>query len=112
MRKWSVFVAAIALLVWGGRTSAHEGHLHKVLGTVAVLDATHIEVDTTDGKRESFLLTANTKYIKGKKPCAASDVKIGARVALSVVQKDGKKNVTEILIGEVAARVPAPATKP
>jgi hypothetical protein len=99
MRKLSSVVAVLALVAGAGAVLAHEGHAHKIMGTVAALDAMHIEVDTADGKKESFLLAANTKYSTGKRAAVAADVKVGTRVVLTVGQKDGKKNVTEVLIG-------------
>jgi hypothetical protein len=83
-----------------GRLLAHEGHAHKVMGTVVAIDAAHIEVDTKEGKKESHPLTKDTKFLKGKAPATVGDVKVGARVVLSVVEKDGKKSVTEVLLGE------------
>ena len=99
MGKLSVVVGVVALLIAAERLSAHEGHLHKVMGTVTEIDATRVQVDTQEGKKLTFLLTPDTKYLKGKKAAAPSDVTAGARVVLSVVQKDGKESVTEVLLG-------------
>jgi hypothetical protein len=63
-------------------------------------------VDTREGKKESFVLTAETKYLKGKTVVSAADVKVGARVVLSVVEKDGRKSVTEVLMADTAAGSP------
>lgn len=38
-------------------TLAHEGHAHKVVGTVTAVDATHVEVATKEGKKDSVLLS-------------------------------------------------------
>jgi len=100
MRKLSAVLATVAMLAGARVVVAHEGHAHKVMGTVAALDAARIEVATKEGKKESFVLTKDTKYLKGKQVAAASDVEVGARVVLSVVEKDGKKSVTEVLLGE------------
>ena len=100
MKRNLAVLSAAAMLALPGRLLAHEGHAHKVMGTVAVVDTAHIEVDTTQGKRESHPLTKDTRYLKGKAPAEAADVKVGARVVLSVVEKDGKKSVTEVLMAE------------
>lgn len=100
MKRALVVLAAIATFVSAGELFAHEGHAHKVMGTVAVIDASHIEVATKEGKKESFLLTKETKYLKGKAAAVAADVKVGARAVVSVIEKDGKKLVTEVLLGE------------
>lgn len=100
MKRVFAVLSAAAIVALPGRILAHEGHVHKVMGTVAVVDATHIEIDTRDGKKESHPLTKETKYLKGKAPATAADVKVGTRVVLSVVEKDGKKSVTEVLLAE------------
>lgn len=100
MKNVLAVLSAVAILALPGRLLAHEGHVHKVMGTVVAIDATHIEVDTADGKKESHALTKDTKYLKGKSPAAAGDVKAGVRVVLSVVEKDGKKSVNEVLLAE------------
>jgi len=98
MRKVIVAGAMLAALGWGGRVAAHEGHAHKVFGTVAAVDASHVEVETKDGKKQSYPLTPQTKYLKGEAPAALADVKLGTRVVLSIVEKDKKKTVTELLM--------------
>ena len=82
---------------------AHEGHAHKVMGTVVSITADLIEVTTPEGKKESLALTAKTAFKKDKMVAAAKDVAVGTRVVLSVVEKDGKKSVTEVMIGAAAA---------
>ena len=82
-------VLAIAVLP-PGSLAAHEGHRH-VMGTVTAVDATHVEVKTTDGRSSSVPLSAATKYYKGSKgkaAGAASDVKVGSRVMIDLA-KDG-----------------------
>jgi len=100
MKRVLAVLSATAMLALPGRLLAHEGHVHKVMGTVAVVDATHIEVDTKEGKKESYPLTKDTKYLKGKAAAMAADVKVGARVVLSVVEKEGEKSVAELLMSE------------
>ena len=100
MKRALAVLSVTAMLALPGRLLAHEGHVHKVMGTVAVVDATHIEVDTMEGKKESYPLTKDTKYVKGKAAAMAADVKAGARVVVSVVEKEGKKSVSEVLLAE------------
>ena len=90
-----------------GRLLAHEGHAHKVMGTVSMADAKHIEVDATDGKKVSIALTTETKYLKPAptppggpdQPAAASELKVGQRVVVTVVEGEGKKTAKEIVLG-------------
>ena len=108
MRKLIAAGAMFAALGWSGRVAAHEGHVHKVFGTVAAVDASHVEVETKDGKKESYPLTPQTKYMKGKTSVALADVKVGTRVVLSIVEKDKEKTVAELLMpsGEKAEGAP------
>lgn len=99
----ALFLAASTSLT----TFAHEGHAHKVMGTVVSITPAQIEVTNMDGKKEALVLTKETVFKKDKAVVAAKDVAIGTRVVLSVVEKDGKKSVSEVAIG-VAAPVAAP----
>ena len=89
---------------------AHEGHAHKVMGTVVSISAEQIEVSNPEGKKEALALTKETVFKKDKAVAAAKDVAVGTRVVLTVVEKDGKKTVSEVLIG-VAATPPAAPRK-
>lgn len=93
----ALFLAAFASL----EASAHEGHAHKVLGTVVSMSPDQIEVSGPEGKKEAWALTRETVFKKDKTVAAAKDVTVGTRVVLSVVEKDGKKTVKEVLIGVV-----------
>jgi len=104
MKRVLTVLGVAALLALPGRLAAHEGHVHKVMGTVAAVDASHIEVDTKDAGKQSYALTKDTRYRKGKATAAASDVKLGARVVLSVVEEHGAKSVTEVLMAEAQAQ--------
>ena len=90
---------------------AHEGHAHKVMGTVVSITAEQIEVSNPEGKKETLPLTKETTFKKDKAVAAAKDVVVGARVVLSVVEKEGKKVVSEVVIG-VASAPPASTKKP
>lgn len=98
MRRSLVVGMGLAALLLAGRAVAHEGHAHKVMGTVVAIDAHHVEVKTTDGAKASYPLTHETKCLKGKAQADLADVKVGTRVVLSIVEKDGKKSVAEVLM--------------
>lgn len=99
--------ASLALALPPGAL-AHEGHAHRVLGTVDAIDATHIEVTAQDGKKESYSLTKQTRYLKGTVAAKASDVTVGRRVALSVVEEGGQKTVSEVTLAGDAPASPHP----
>ncbi len=110
MRKASVAVgvAVAGLLALAGRGLAHEGHEHKVMGKVVSIEEKRIEVETTDGKKVTGVLSADTKYLRDKAVAARSDVKVGERVVIVVVEDKGKvQNVKQVLLG-AAASAPQP----
>lgn len=108
--------AVIALVVFASspaRLLAHEGHVHKLMGTVTAVDAEmkHVEIQTTDGKTASFYVSEATKYLKGKTPASLADLKPGARVVVSAKQDAEKKMIaSEVQLG--AAQKPKAAATP
>ena len=55
MRNWIIgFV--VAVLALSAAALAHEGHMHKVLGTVASIAGNQVEVKATDGKVVTVML--------------------------------------------------------
>ena len=111
MKKLIAFALLIAATA-APAAFAHEGHAHKVMGTVAAISAERIEVTSTEGKKETHLLTKQTMFMKGKVMATAKDVSVGTRVVLSVVEKDGKKSVSMVMIGGADAAPAAPAATP
>lgn len=111
MKKLITFALFIAVTA-APAAFAHEGHGHNVMGTVVSITAGQIEVTTPDGKKETHTLTKQTMFMKGKLMAAAKDVTVGTRVVLSVVEKDGKKSVSMVMIGGADAAPAAPAATP
>ena len=100
MRKILLAVLA-ALWLSAGLATAHEGHEHKAMGTVAAVDAKHIEVADKDGKKASIQLTPETKYQHGTMAAEASHVAVGQRVVVVYVmnEKDKTNVARQVLIG-------------
>ncbi len=90
MRKLFASLFLVGVLLVPGVVLAHGGH-HHVMGTVTAVDATHVEVKTTEGKSKSVPIHSDTKFFKGSKGTmagAASDLKVGTRVMIDL-EKDG-----------------------
>jgi hypothetical protein len=102
--------AFVGILLSAGLATAHEGHEHKAMGTVAAVDARHIEVADKDGKKTSFQLTPETKYMHGTMAAQASHVTVGQRVVVVYVEDDKDKTgvAKQVLLG-VTDKDPAPA---
>jgi hypothetical protein len=90
--KWSL-VALLQLMLLAVPLAAHEGHDHKVMGTVAAVQERQIDVKLADGKTSIVTLDANTKILRGKAPLKVTDIKTGDRIVVTATQtkdKDGK----------------------
>ena len=101
MRKGFVALLLAGAVGVPGYVVAHEGHEHRAMGKVAVLDAAHIEVEGQDGNKTSIQLTPETKYVNGKTPVTAADVKVGQRVVVLYVEDEKAKALTakQVLLG-------------
>ena len=100
MRKAFAAMAVMALVAVSGLLLAHEGHEHKVMGKVVTIDEKKIEVESTDGKKVAGVLSPDTKYLRDKTPAVRTDVKVGERVVIVVVEdKDKVQNVKQVLLG-------------
>jgi hypothetical protein len=86
---------------------AHEGHAHKVMGTVGTRHENHLEVNGTDGKTVTLTLSEKTRILRGKAKITADDIKPGERVVATYTEtkgKDGKStmNASEVRLGDSA----------
>jgi hypothetical protein len=100
MRRLFLIAAIAAATSGAGVLWAHEGHEHKVMGKVVAIDDKRIEVESTDGKRVTGVLSADTKYLRDEMPAARTDVKVGERVVIVVVEDKAKvQNVKRVLLG-------------
>ena len=105
-RRFIIGAALVAALAIPAYVRAHEGHPHKVMGTVTTLHENHLEVKATDGKSSTITLNAKTKILRGKTTVKVDDIKPGERVVVTAIEtkgKDGKttKIATEVRLGAV-----------
>jgi hypothetical protein len=64
---------------------AHEGHDHKLLGTITEVTADRIVVRATkDGAVSTIALAAATKITRGKTKLGVADLKVGDRVVVNI----------------------------
>jgi hypothetical protein len=87
-------VASVPLL-------AHEGHVHKIMGTVTAVHAekSHVEMKDTKGAAQSFYVDKTTKITKGKDAVALADLKPGTRVAVEAKTTNGRMVASEVKVG-------------
>jgi hypothetical protein len=103
MSKRSVVgvVLALALMV-PAYARAHEGHAHKVLGTITASQDNRLEVKTREGKTVTIVLNEKTTIVRGKEKLDAGALKAGERVVVDV--GTGKEPITarEVKLGTAA----------
>ena len=102
-----LFATALALAVLalgsGARLLAHEGHEHKVMGTVTMAAADHVMLKDKDGKDVMVKVTKDTK-VKAKPAVKVQDIKVGSRIVITAVEeKDKSMTAKSIEVGAVAA---------
>jgi len=111
-----ILAVTLAMGVLGaGAASAHEGHAHRLMGTVTAVhaDRNHVEVKTADGKAADFYVTPETKYWSGTKEATLKDFTVGARVVVTTKTQGPKTFATEVKIGAAAGeKEAAPKASP
>ena len=88
-RLFVLGAALLAALAIPGYAIAHEGHVHKVMGTVTALHENHLEVKATDGKTSTITLNEKTRILRGKAKVKVEAVKPGERVAVTATETKG-----------------------
>lgn len=107
-RNVAIAVTAFSVtLLFAGRTIAHPGHEHKIMGTVTMAAPDHVMLKDKDGKDATVTITKDTKFVRAKKAMKLTDVKVGMRIVVTAVTDadDDKSLATVIELG------PDPATK-
>jgi membrane-bound inhibitor of C-type lysozyme len=94
----------ISTLIAPGVLLAHEGHAHKMMGTVTAVhaDMKHVEIKTTAGQAQSFYVNDTTKFLQGSKTLTLSDLKDGQRVVVTATMEGEKMIASEVRVGTVA----------
>jgi|SRR5688572_1618489 hypothetical protein len=107
--KMKLVTLVIVALVFATPAVAHEGHTHKVLGTVAAVQPNQIEVKGTDGKVLIIVFDAKTVITRGRDKLDATALRVGERVSVDYTQAKKTNTAKAIKLGTAAA--PAPAKK-
>ena len=99
MRKRLVAMTLVAVVAVAGQVLAHEGHEHKVMGKVVTIDEKAITVEGRDAKKVTGMLGAETKYMRDKAAVTRTDVKVGERVVVVIVEEHETQMVKQVLLG-------------
>lgn len=82
-------IAFFALALTTNAALAHEGHDHKIIGTVTMAAADHVMLKDKDGKEVTVKVTKGTK-VKSEPAMKVEQIKAGTRVVISATQEKDK----------------------
>jgi hypothetical protein len=105
-KRLTAIFLGLAVLVLGSSRAllAHEGHEHKVMGTVTMAMADHIMLKDKDGKDVTIKVTKDTK-VKAKPAVKVEEIKVGTRVVVTAVeQKDKSMMAKAIEVGSATTK--------
>ena len=100
-RPFVIGAALVAVLAIPTFARAHEGHAHKIMGTVSMRHDNHLEVKTTDGKTETITLNEKTKIVRGKAKVKADDIHSDERIVVTAMETKGKDGKSTMIATEV-----------
>ena len=104
MKKWTIVLTILTLaFAVPAIARAHEGHEHKVMGTVSSIDGKNLMVKTTDGKTVMVMMDAKTKITQGKKKVDSDAVKVGDRVVAEGKEEKEMIMATSVQLGTAPA---------
>jgi hypothetical protein len=89
---------------------AHEGHLHRLMGTVAAVHGERLQVKSTTGETSEIVVDEKTKVLRGVTAQKTSDIKLGERIVVMTTEsKDSAGRA--VLIAKQIRLGSAPATQ-
>lgn len=89
----------VTALISPAVTRAHEGHLHKALGSIASVQGENVEIKTTDGKTVTVVLDKKTAVTRGKEKLDATALKVGERVSVEYMESNKTMMARAIKLG-------------
>jgi hypothetical protein len=102
-RTATALVALCAFALVSSAVAAHEGHDHKIMGTVTMAAADHVMLKDRDGKDATVKVTKDTK-VKSRPALKVEEIKPGTRVVVTATQaKDKSFTAKTIQVGVATA---------
>ena len=95
----------ICTLATGSVLRAHEGHPHKIMGTVTMASADHLMLKDRQGKDITVRVAKDTK-VKATPALKVEEIKRGTRVVVTALQEKDKSFTAKTI--EVGAPPAAP----
>ena len=94
-------ILALVVLTLAGTaaTWAHDGHAHKIMGTVTARDGARIRVKTPGGEDLSIQINAKTLVTRDKRKVTLAEVQTGRRVVVDIGNGEDPLIAREIQVG-------------
>jgi hypothetical protein len=80
-------IVVVVVLTLPVALRAHQGHLHKALGTITSVQGELMDVRTTDGKQLTVKLDSKTTITRGKKKLDTAALKVGERISVDYMEE-------------------------
>lgn len=109
MKHLLAVIAAILVVGTATMVRAHEGHEHKIMGTVTMVHENHLELKSTEGKSVAVTVTDKTKILRGTEAAALGSLTVGERVVVTAVEtksKDAKPLMVATMVQVSATKTP------
>ena len=96
-----IFLMFLAFSIFATAAYAHNGMIH-VMGTVTSITDSSISVKGADGKIQTVMFAATTKFLKGESAISAKDIKVGDRTVIHATKKGDQLVASEVKLGTTA----------
>lgn len=103
MIRRSALLAAVMLVLGAPVAWTHDGHVHKIMGTVTARDEKHFEVKTPSGEILSIAVNEGTSVLRGKAKVNVGEIRVGGRVVVDIGNGEDPLIAREIQLGPAAA---------
>ena len=106
--SWIVQAILAAALAVPTGARAHDGHVHRIMGTVTSRDAKHLEVKTPSGEVLSIAITDKSAAFRNKKKVDLKEVQVGRRVVVDIGNGEDPLKAGEIHVGALSLAAVSP----
>jgi hypothetical protein len=101
MNRFAKLLALAAALA-AAPAGAHDVKSDHAMGTVESVSSDRIVVKAKDGHALEFALTPKTRFVRGKKPARAGDVRVGERAVVHGKKAGEGVEAVEVKLGAAA----------
>jgi stress response protein YsnF len=105
---WIVMMMLAVAVASPVAARAHDGHVHRIMGTVTARDAKHLAVKTPSGEVLSIAITDKTTALRNKKKVDLKEVQIGRRVVVDIGNGEDPLKAGEIHVGATTLAAASP----